>query len=74
MAARKRVVKTVANEDYSKLEQYSIWLNEYYRSLRKAGFNRDDSLWIITTKESFPDWIEPLTNDDVKEHLEEEDE
>jgi hypothetical protein len=75
MAARKkRVVKTVADESYSKLDQHSIWLNEYYKSLRRAGFNRDDALWIITTKESFPDWINPPNDNDIRKHLEEEDE
>jgi len=35
---RKRTakVKTVADESYSKLDQYCIWLNEYYRALRRA--------------------------------------
>lgn len=75
MAARKkRVVKTVADENYSKLDQHAIWLNEYYKSLRRAGFSVDNALWIITTKDSFPDWINPPTNDDVRKHLEEEDE
>lgn len=75
MAARKkRVVKTVADENYSKLDEHSIWLNEYYKSLRRAGFSVDNALWIITTKESYPDWINPLTQNDIKNHLEEEDE
>ena len=75
MAARKgRVVKTVADENYSKLDQHAIWLNEYYRSLRKAGFTVDNALWLISAKESYPDWINPLTQDDIKKHLEEEDE
>lgn len=75
MAARKkRVVKTVADENYSKLDQHAIWLNEYYRSLRKAGFSVDNALWLIATKDSYPDWINPLTQDDIRKHLEEEDE
>ena len=75
MAARKkRVTKTVADENYSKLDEHSIWLNEYYKSLRRAGFSVDNALWLISTKESYPDWINPLTQDDIKKHLEEEDE
>lgn len=76
MAARKKQVakKTVADENYSKLDQHSIWLNEYYRSLRKAGFNVDNALWIITAKESYPDWISSLNPDDVRKHLEDEEE
>ena len=31
---RKR--RTVANEEYTELEMYCIWLNEYYKSLIKA--------------------------------------
>lgn len=75
MAARKkRVVKTVADESYSKLEQHAIWLNEYYKSLRKAGFSVDNALWLISTKDSYPDWMSQLSPDDVRKHLEEEDE
>ena len=73
-ARRKRVTKTVADENYSKLDEHSIWLNEYYKSLRRAGFSVDNALWLISTKESYPDWINPLTQDDIKKHLEEEDE
>jgi hypothetical protein len=75
MAARKkRTTKTVADENYSKLDEHSIWLNEYYKSLRRAGFSVDNALWLISTKESYPDWINPLTQDDIRKHLEEEDE
>lgn len=75
MAARKkRTVKTVADENYSKLDQHAIWLNEYYKSLRRAGFSVDNALWLISTRDSYPDWIDPLTQDDIRKHLEEEDE
>lgn len=71
-AKRKRVVKTVADENYSKLDQHSIWLNEYYKSLRRAGFSIDNALWLITEKDSFPDWVNPVSEDDIKRHLEDE--
>ena len=72
MAARKRKVQTVANEGYSKLEQYCIWLNEYKRALRKAGFSNDDALWLVSAKDSYPDWIKGITHKDIVEHLEDE--
>jgi hypothetical protein len=57
---RKRTAKpkTVADDSYSALETYCIWLNEYYKALRKAGFTTDNSLWLVATKESFPDWVD----------------
>jgi hypothetical protein len=57
---RKRTAKpkTVADESYSVLETYCIWLNEYYKALRKSGFSTDNSLWLVATKESFPDWVD----------------
>jgi hypothetical protein len=72
MAARKRKVQTVADEGYSKLEEYCIWLNEYKRALRKAGFSNDDALWLIATKDSYPDWINGIRPKDIVEHLEDE--
>jgi hypothetical protein len=72
MAARKRKVQTVADESYSKLEEYCIWLNEYKRALRKAGFSNDDALWLVATKDSYPDWINGVTHRDIVQHLEDE--
>ena len=72
MAARKRKVQTVADEGYSKLEEYCIWLNEYKRALRKAGFSNDDALWLVATKDSYPDWINGVTHIDIVQHLEDE--
>jgi hypothetical protein len=72
MAARKRKVQTVADEGYSKLEEYCIWLNEYKRALRKAGFSNDDALWLVATKDSYPDWINGVTHRDIVQHLEDE--
>jgi hypothetical protein len=71
MATRKK--KTVADETYSKLDQHSIWLNEYYKSLRRAGFTVENALWLLATKDSYPDWIETISNKDISNHLEEED-
>ena len=66
-------VKTVVDENYSKLDQYAISLHEFYKSLRAAGFTNDNSLWILSSKEAHPDWLNGVSIKDIKEHLEEED-
>ena len=73
---RKRTikVKTVADENYSKLDQYSIQLNEFYKSLRKAGFTVDNALWILSAKEMRPEWMKDLSPEDIRKHIENEDE
>lgn len=70
MATRKK--KVVADESYSKLDQHSIWLNEYYKSLRRAGFSVDNALWLISTKDSYPEWMDMPTLDDIRKHIEDE--
>ena len=72
MATRKRKVQTVEDEGYSKLEEYCIWLNEYKRALRRAGFSNDDALWLVATKDSYPDWINGIQVKDIVQHLEDE--
>ena len=72
MATRKK--KTVADEGYSKLDEHTIWLNEYYKSLRKAGFTVDHALWLLASPESYPEWTKQITSLDITNHLEEEDE
>ena len=78
MAAPKKkpVTRRRKTEDreYTKLDEYCIWLNEYYKALRRAGFNNDNALWMIATRESFPDWVENPTLDDIRKHIDEEDE
>jgi hypothetical protein len=72
---RKRTVKvkTVADENYSKLDQYAIEMHEFFKALRKAGFTNDNALWLLASKESHPDWLQTITRDDIKNHIEEED-
>jgi len=72
---RKRTakVKTVADESYSKLDQYAIEMHEFYKSLRKAGFTNDNALWLLASKDSHPDWLQTITPDDIRRHIEEED-
>ena len=57
MASRKKVIDL---DTYSALDAYCISLNEYYKSLRRAGFSTDMSFWMILDKESFPSWILPV--------------
>ena len=54
--AKKKVIDL---DTYSALDAYAIALNEWYKSLRKAGFSTDMALGIIVEKDSFPDWILP---------------
>lgn len=73
---RKKKNQTVAEDSYSELEQYCIWLNEFYKSLRKAGFSVENALWLLSTKESFPDWVKygKIEVEDVVKFIEDEDE
>jgi hypothetical protein len=57
MARKKPVIDL---ETYSALDAYCIALNEYYKSLRKAGFNETHAFWILADRETFPDWIIPV--------------
>jgi len=72
---RKRTtkVKTVADESYSKLDQYAIELHEFFKSLRRAGFTVDNALWILSAKEMRPEWMKNLSPEDIRKHIDEED-
>ena len=75
--ARKKKVTAVEDDNaYSKLDQYSIWLHEFYQSLLRAGFKHDVALGIIMDKDSYPDWVEfkTPTDKDIIKHIEEEEE
>ncbi len=72
--SRKRTVKTVADESYSKLDSYAIELHEFFKSLRRAGFTVDNSLWLLSAKETYPKWMRELSPEDIRKHIEEEDE
>jgi hypothetical protein len=71
-AQRKRKSRTVVDDSYSKLDEYAIGLHEYYKSLRKAGFSVDNALWIVVTRESYPDWMQEPTLNDIRNHIEDE--
>ena len=74
--SRKRTtkVKTVADDEYSKLDGYAIELHEFYKSLRKAGFTNDNALWLLSAKETYPKWMKDLSPEDIRKHIEDEDE
>ena len=70
MAARK---KQVVEDDYSKLDQYAIELHEFFKSLRRAGFTVDNALYILSAKQTYPDWMQSTpTLDDVRKHMDED--
>jgi hypothetical protein len=56
MARKKQVIDLGA---YSAMDAWAIALNEWYKSLRRAGFSTDLALGIILERDSFPDWILP---------------
>jgi hypothetical protein len=70
--SRKRTVKTVADESYSKLDQYAIELHEFFKSLRRAGFTVDNSLWILSAKGMHPEWMQGVSIEDIRKHIEDE--
>lgn len=70
---RKAKTKTVADENYSKLDQHAIEIHEFYKSLRKAGFTVDNALWLASTKECYPEWMQKnITINDITQYLEDE--
>jgi hypothetical protein len=60
--ARKKVIDL---DTYNALDAYCIALNEYYKSLRKAGFSEDLAFWLLLDRDSYPDWILPSIPDRV---------
>jgi hypothetical protein len=58
----RRVRKSKENE-FSKLDQYAIQLNEFYKSLRKAGFDHSLALAICMDKDAMPNWFIPQVPD-----------
>ncbi len=56
MARKKQVIDL---ETYNALDAHAIALNEWYKSLRKAGFSVDLALGILVERDAYPDWIIP---------------
>ena len=57
--ARKQVIDL---DTYSMLDQYCIGLNEYYKSLRRAGFTPELALAILLEPLTYPATILPTPN------------
>ena len=49
--------KAKVNENFSELDVYCIWLNEYYESLLRSGFTHSVALTLLMDKESYPEWV-----------------
>ncbi len=49
-------------------------IDKLKKSLRRAGFTVDNSLWLLSAKETYPKWMRELSPEDIKKHIEEEDE
>ena len=60
--ARKKVIDL---DTYNALDAYCIALNEYFKSLKKAGFSEDMAFWLLLDRDSYPDWILPSIPDRV---------
>ena len=54
--------KAIDLEAYSLLDQYCIGLNEYYKSLRRAGFTTEMALAILLEPMTYPATILPTPN------------
>jgi hypothetical protein len=54
--------KAIDLEAYSMLDQYCIGLNEYYKSLRRAGFTVELALGILLEPATYPATILPAPN------------
>jgi hypothetical protein len=69
-------VVTVKEDSYSELEVYCIWLNEYYKALRAAGFNMELALGLVIDKGSYPEWVKYRTPSlgEIVDFIEDEDE
>lgn len=68
-----RKPRTVKDEELTALDIHSIQLYEFYKSLRRAGFDSSTALGLITDKDCHPHWFSTATPDDI-DLLEEEEE
>jgi hypothetical protein len=63
MTAKKKPVtrtkKAIDLDTYSALDAYCISINEFFKSLRRAGFSENHAFWLISDRDAYPDWILP---------------
>jgi len=55
----KKVTKQLEDQGYSKLDAYCIGLQEFWTSLKRAGFHDEIALAIIVEPSAYPGWILP---------------
>lgn len=55
----KKVTKQLEDQGYSKLDAYCIGLQEFWSSLKRAGFHDEIALAIIVEPSAYPGWILP---------------
>lgn len=65
MAAKKKPARrrSVARRETTALDMHAIALNEWYKSLRRAGFSVEIALGLMDNKNSMPEWLIPQTAD-----------
>ena len=64
MAAKKKPARrrSVARRETTALDMHAIALNEWYKSLRRAGFSVEVAMGMMD-KAYLPDWLIPQTAD-----------
>ena len=62
----RKATKALEDQGYSALDAYCIWIYEYYKSLRRAGFSDAIALIMISEPSSYPAWILPSPVDPEK--------
>ncbi len=55
----RKVTKQLEEQGYSKLDAYCIGLQEFWTSLKRAGFHDEIALAIIVEPSAYPGWILP---------------
>jgi hypothetical protein len=55
----RKVTKQLEDQGYSKLDAYCIGLQEFWTSLKRAGFHDEIALAIIVEPTAYPGWILP---------------
>lgn len=55
----RKVTKQLEEQGYSKLDAYCIGLQEFWNSLKRAGFDDEIALAIIVEPSAYPGWILP---------------
>jgi hypothetical protein len=55
----RKITKQLEDQGYSKLDAYCIGLQEFWTSLKRAGFHDEIALAIIVEPSAYPGWILP---------------